>query len=177
MYADCANVRKRVVRPADNARRRSAVYDRSMGDSRKFFLRDWRKAKGLSQDALAAAVETTKGYVSEMERGVRPYSQRWLEAFSAALGVRPEDLLSPPPDGLADGARRFGEARPGGKPRSFDADLMARCIETAFAVIAKNRDLRSPAAMQKAAEDAAEAALEQYFAYQRLIADEGKTAA
>lgn len=45
-----------------------------------------RKAQGLSLQELAVLAETTKGYISEVERGEKDPSARWLKAVADALG-------------------------------------------------------------------------------------------
>lgn len=58
-----------------------------------FYLREWRKYRGLTQDQLAERVGTSKGYVSDLERGVRRYNQDLLELLPDALRCDPADLL------------------------------------------------------------------------------------
>lgn len=56
-------------------------------------LRKWRKAKGLSQSALAHKVKITKSYVSNLENGERRPSLDVLGRLATALGVEPATLL------------------------------------------------------------------------------------
>lgn len=152
-----------------------------MGDERHFYLKEWRLHRGLSQDELAARVETSKGYLSQIERGERPYSQHWLEAFAAALEISPQDLIGRPPPsrpgsrdkGLSDRGRRFGDAA-AGPQAPFDAEIMATCIAAAFAIIAPRRNLDDETELKRAAADAAESAISQYLSYHRLIDEEKK---
>lgn len=66
----------------------------------KWFLREWRMHRGLSQQTLADAVETSKGYVSDVETGKRPIPRGLLvEKLAAALGVSTGDLYRHPDDG------------------------------------------------------------------------------
>jgi len=58
-----------------------------------FYLKEWRKHRGLTQDQLAERIETSKGYISDLERGVRRYNQDLLEALADALNCGPADLL------------------------------------------------------------------------------------
>jgi len=151
-----------------------------MGLSRKFYLREWRRYRGLSQDKLAELVETSKGYLSQIERGERPYSQKWLEQLAAALDINPEDLISNPPPALADKARTYGEADKAGRAAKnsapFDPRLMEQCIETAVQFIVARRDLRTAEGLARAADDVADAAIQQYLTYFRLINDENQDA-
>lgn len=59
----------------------------------KFFLREWRAHRGLTQQRLADRVGLSKPFISEMERGVKGYSQDTLEALADALGCEPADLI------------------------------------------------------------------------------------
>lgn len=68
-----------------------------MEERQQFFLAEWRKHRGLSQQALADAMGTSKGYISELERGVRRYNQDLLESAAKALDCSPGDLLSVDP--------------------------------------------------------------------------------
>lgn len=57
-------------------------------------LKTARKQKGWSQERLAAEVETSKGYLSDLERGKRPIPPgRMLERLAEALGLAPGQLL------------------------------------------------------------------------------------
>jgi transcriptional regulator with XRE-family HTH domain len=47
----------------------------------------------LSQQQLADRLESSKGYISDLERGVRRYNQDLLEALAYALMCDPADLL------------------------------------------------------------------------------------
>lgn len=59
----------------------------------KWFLREWRKYRDLSQGKLAERLGTSKGYISDLEAGRRQYNQDQLEAIADALGCEPADLL------------------------------------------------------------------------------------
>lgn len=58
-------------------------------------LRDWRKARGLSQEELAFAAAIDRTYVSGIERGRRNPSLLMIARLAEALGVTPGDLLAP----------------------------------------------------------------------------------
>ena len=47
----------------------------------------------MSQQQLADRLESSKGYISDLERGVRRYNQDLLEALAYALMCEPADLL------------------------------------------------------------------------------------
>jgi transcriptional regulator with XRE-family HTH domain len=59
-------------------------------------LRQLRKAKGLSQEALALEAGLDRTYVSSCERGLRNISLDNIHRLAAALGVTPSSLLEPP---------------------------------------------------------------------------------
>lgn len=64
-----------------------------MSNARPFYLKQWREYRGLSQQRLADRMETSKGYISDLERGKRRYNQDLLEALAEALMCEPADLL------------------------------------------------------------------------------------
>lgn len=173
-YADCVPWRKGRVRSAGNAAAQSGAYFPAMSAA-KLYLREWRRARGLSQDDLAARVDTSKGYISQIERGERPWSQKWLDRFAEALGADPEQLLAGPPrttPGISDRARRFGDTVDEDDGGDADIDLMRDCVETAFRLIAGRRNLVTASDVERAARDAAEAAVSQYLTYKRLQGDD-----
>lgn len=56
-------------------------------------LRRLRKAKGLSQDALAFDAGINRTYVGAVERGERNVSLDNIVRLAAAVGVSPAELL------------------------------------------------------------------------------------
>lgn len=67
------------------------------------FIREWREAAGLSQDALVERVRErvdtfSKSTLSRIERAEQPYSQPILEAIAWALSCEPADLIMRRPD-------------------------------------------------------------------------------
>ena len=64
-----------------------------MPDRHPFYLKQWRLHRGLSQQQLADRLDSSKGYISDLERGVRRYNQDLLEALAFALMCEPADLL------------------------------------------------------------------------------------
>lgn len=64
------------------------------------FLREWRKFRGLTQQALADAVGTSKTVVSEMERGNLQLSPKWLRKFAPVLETKPGYILDHDPNEL-----------------------------------------------------------------------------
>lgn len=59
----------------------------------RWFLREWRKHRGYTQERLAEMIGTSKGYLSDLERGVRRWNQDLLEQLAEALSCAPADLL------------------------------------------------------------------------------------
>lgn len=81
---------RRIAKPSEANRRRT-------------FIAQWRKYRGLSQEALAERLETTKASISRIETGLQPYSQDFLEAVAYQLQCEPVDLLirdPSDPDGI-----------------------------------------------------------------------------
>jgi transcriptional regulator with XRE-family HTH domain len=60
-------------------------------------LRRLRHARGLSQDALAYEAEVSRGYLSQLEKGVFYASLNVVGRLAAALEVEPAELLKLPP--------------------------------------------------------------------------------
>ncbi|MGH6815889.1 MAG: helix-turn-helix domain-containing protein [Hyphomicrobiaceae bacterium] len=58
-------------------------------------LRTLRKARGLSQEALAELCGLHRTYVGSVERGERNLTLSSLEMLGKALGVSVTDLLTP----------------------------------------------------------------------------------
>ena len=64
--------------------------------SRKLFganVRTLRKAKGLSQEALAYACNLHRTYIGSIERGERNISIDSMERIAAVLGVEVSEML------------------------------------------------------------------------------------
>jgi transcriptional regulator with XRE-family HTH domain len=59
-------------------------------------LRRLRKARGLSQDALAFEAGINRTYIGAVERGERNVSLDNIVRLAAALGVSPAELLVQP---------------------------------------------------------------------------------
>ena len=58
-------------------------------------MRELRKAKGLSQEALALACDLDRTYIGGVERGERNVSLVNIGKISAGLGVAVRDLFEP----------------------------------------------------------------------------------
>ena len=64
-------------------------------------VRRLRKARGVSQEALADQCGYHRTYVGGIERGERNITIATLEALAGALGVEPLRLLEPSQEGEA----------------------------------------------------------------------------
>lgn len=132
------------------------------------FLREWREYRGLTQEELAEKADTSAGYLSQIERGTRPWSKKWLTRFGKALNVPPDRLLKPPPS-LGERAAWYDDEN--GAPAAMrqpalDVALMRECIRMAYKLARRrNND-------DAAADAAADAAIESYFTYHRLKEEE-----
>jgi transcriptional regulator with XRE-family HTH domain len=60
-------------------------------------LRRLRNAKGMSQDELAYEAEISRGYLSQIEKGVFFASLKVVGKLATALDVEPAELLRLPP--------------------------------------------------------------------------------
>ena len=60
---------------------------------RRYFFREWRKYRNLTQEALAARVGLSTSGISQLETGKQGFTDATLEVLSKALGCEPGDLL------------------------------------------------------------------------------------
>lgn len=90
--------------------------DRPLG---KHKIKAWREHRGLTQQAVADRIGTSKPTISRVERSVVPYTQDLLEALADLLLTSPQDLLAKDPEEVvADQKRKKGGKRaPGERPR------------------------------------------------------------
>ena len=59
----------------------------------RYFFKEWRKHRGMTQEELAEAVGVSTPSISQLERGVQGFTDSTLEALSVALACNPGDLL------------------------------------------------------------------------------------
>ncbi|MGU3496377.1 helix-turn-helix domain-containing protein [Xanthobacteraceae bacterium A53D] len=64
---------------------------------RRSFIREWRKERGMTLEQLADAADTTAAHLSNLERGLRGYSQDMIEQIATALETSVSELLAGPP--------------------------------------------------------------------------------
>lgn len=62
----------------------------------KHYIREWRTHRGLTQKAMAEAMNISQSYVAMVERGTRRYDQYFLEGAAATLEVGIADLFRSP---------------------------------------------------------------------------------
>jgi transcriptional regulator with XRE-family HTH domain len=63
-------------------------------------LRAWREFRGMTQEELAAKVDTSGNVISLLESGERGLSNKWLIRLAPALGTTPGFLLDFDPNDL-----------------------------------------------------------------------------
>jgi transcriptional regulator with XRE-family HTH domain len=85
----------------------------------RYYLREWRQRRGMSQGQLAAALKTSKGEVSRYERGERTISLLILFNLMRALNITVAQFFSPP------GARSADALLTGLSPEDRDRILAA----------------------------------------------------
>lgn len=69
-----------------------------MGRTRqKTYLREWRKHREMSLEAVAAEVGVSFSNLGRIERGVVPYKQDLLESLALLYGCDPAELLARDP--------------------------------------------------------------------------------
>lgn len=72
-------------------------FGKKQSELQRWYLREWRKHRGMTQEQLAEAIDSAKPTISRMENGQIPYNQPFLEACAGVLNCSPADLLSSPP--------------------------------------------------------------------------------
>ena len=66
---------------------------RRLIDGEEHPLKIWREYRGLTQEALAKQVESTKSYISQIEAGKKSGSVVLIKRLAAALNVDMDDLV------------------------------------------------------------------------------------
>lgn len=66
------------------------------------YLKAWREKRGLSQEELAAAVNTAPSMISMLETAERGLSAKWLRRLAPALDTSPGHLLDLDPNAVDD---------------------------------------------------------------------------
>lgn len=89
----CINVSVAVTTGAGSPTSYASAINRSIGAA----IQAARKAKGLTQSELAAAVGVSRGSIANFERGEQTLSVPLLVELAHALDASPADLLVEPP--------------------------------------------------------------------------------
>lgn len=74
-------------------------------------IRELRKARGLTLDALGHAAGISKQHLSKIEVGERELTVAWLQRLARPLGVPPADLLPFDLGGLDAAERKLVQTR------------------------------------------------------------------
>jgi len=85
------------------------------------YLREWRKAKGLTLTELGRLAGIDHGNLSRLERGIFPYSQGVLEKLAAALDTSPAIILTFTPAEVAKIEAEIADAGAGSMPLTQEA--------------------------------------------------------
>lgn len=62
-------------------------------ERQRWFLKEWRTHRGLTQQQLADRLETTKSVISALESGKQRWNQDILELAAEALNCEPVDII------------------------------------------------------------------------------------
>ena len=73
-------------------------YYLDMAERPPHYLREWRKFRRMTQDQLAAALETSKSVVSDMERDQLQLSPKWAHRIAPLLGTTAGHLIDTDPN-------------------------------------------------------------------------------
>lgn len=78
---------------------RGAIQNALMANSTpaRWYLKAWRRFRGLTQDELGAVVDLSTPYISQLESGKRQYTEELLTAFAEALDCDVIDLITRDP--------------------------------------------------------------------------------
>jgi transcriptional regulator with XRE-family HTH domain len=60
---------------------------------RRYFFKEWRKYRGLTQEKLASRVDLSTSSISQLETGKQGFTDGTLEVLADALNCEPGDLL------------------------------------------------------------------------------------
>lgn len=81
------------MRPHRQQKAWLAPYGMVSKTRRRLFVREWRKHRGLTQEALAARAGVTQGLISHLENGRTDFTGNLLARLAEALQCNPADLL------------------------------------------------------------------------------------
>lgn len=98
-YYQCGYVVRRLS-PADHvdmAQKPKSARPRPKPQRRRTFIKEWRKFRNLTQEALAERVGMVVSNIAQLEQGRQGYSQAGLEAIADALRCDAGQLLTVDP--------------------------------------------------------------------------------
>lgn len=122
----------------------SRARERHPGDVLPNRIKHYRGARGLSQEALAQAVGTTRNMLVKLERGDRKLDVDWLEKLGGALEVEPYLLIAPDDvlpseDELQEMLDASQRTLPAGLPYSEWPRAVAQGLHTRIRTLAADR--------------------------------------
>ena len=88
------------IRETANDRVRDSLYLLGMEHEQPHYLKEWRKFRRMTQEALADAIETTKSVISDMERGNLQLSPKWAHRIAPVLRTTAGHLIDTDPNAL-----------------------------------------------------------------------------
>lgn len=91
------------------------------------YIREWRRKKGLTQEALGDRLDVDKGTVSRWENSKRETDNGTLAAICEALGITVAQIHGPPP--AEPVLPPPPELPPRGEPTEADRSLAAELAE------------------------------------------------
>jgi len=95
--------------------------------SRRLFLKEHRKAKGVSAEVMAGRLDIERESVYRQEREPRRVNAEKLAAWAVALDVEPEELWSPPGTQSLDALVRGTSA----EVKEMAVDIVRRLLKRA----------------------------------------------
>lgn len=93
-------IARKKVRESVNDTCIGRTHNSGMAEGTQNHLRAWRKFRKMTQDELAAAVDTSKSVISDLENERLQLSPKWLRRLAPVLGTQPGHLLEHDPEQL-----------------------------------------------------------------------------
>lgn len=69
----------------------------AMSDQKTQFFKEWRKFRGLTQEAAAELTGLARAYISQLESGTKRHNADILDKFAAAYTCEPWELIGKNP--------------------------------------------------------------------------------
>ena len=70
--------------------------------TRPIFVRQWREARGITQEQLAELIDASTATISRIESGKQNLTMSAIDAIAEALNVEPLDLMYRDPNNQVD---------------------------------------------------------------------------